>query len=133
MVAVHDRIHPIFAEEFLDALGPRPYLDPLNDMHLATAVDIILGGDGQIVRLGVTKSSGQKAFDIAVLDSIDRAAPFGKPPENIRSRDGNVYFTWEFHRDPIYACSTINARPHWLATVPALDGAAVDGGSDRGR
>jgi hypothetical protein len=29
-----------------------------------------------------------------------------------------VYLHWEFHRDEVYACSTINARP-FLLNVPA--------------
>jgi hypothetical protein len=32
------------------------------------------------------------------------------------SPDGNVYLHWEFHRDEVYACSTMNARPFLLNT-----------------
>ena len=46
-------------------------------------------------------------------------SPFGKPPKAIVSPDGNVYFHWEFHRDPVFACSTMNARPFML-NVAAL-------------
>jgi outer membrane biosynthesis protein TonB len=63
------------------------------------------------------KTSGITAFDIAALDSVQRASPFGTAPSAIVSPDGRVYLHWEFHRDD-YACSTINARPFML-TAPA--------------
>ena len=85
----------------------------------ATALEIVLNrDDGHVVKMGVVRTSGVTAFDIAALDSVQRASPFGKPPSAIVSPDGNVYFHWEFHRDPIYACSTMNARP-FLLNVPA--------------
>src|SRR5206468_12259008 len=74
--------------------------------------------DGHVVKMGVTRTSGITPFDIAALDSVQRASPFGKPPKAIESPDGNVYFHWEFHRDPVFACSTINARPYLLNTPP---------------
>jgi hypothetical protein len=49
---------------------------------------------------------------------VQRSSPFGKPPKAIVSPDGNVYFHWEFHRDPVFACSTINARPFMLTVPP---------------
>ena len=64
-----------------------------------------------MLRRGVTKQSGSTVFDAAALDAIDRAAPFGAAPEAIVSSDGNVYLHWEFHRDPVDACSTRNAHP----------------------
>jgi len=72
--------------------------------------------DGHVVRMGIVRTSGITAFDIAALDAVQRASPFGKPPKAIVSPDGNVYFHWEFHRDPVFACSTINARPFLLNT-----------------
>ena len=29
-----------------------------------------------------------------------------------------MYLHWEFHRDEVYACSTMNARPFMLNTPP---------------
>jgi hypothetical protein len=45
---------------------------------------------------------------------VQRASPFGPAPSAIISPDGNVYLHWEFHRDEVYACSTMNARPFLL-------------------
>jgi hypothetical protein len=64
--------------------------------------------------MGIVKTSGITAFDIAALDAVDRAQPFGPAPNAIVSPDGNVYLHWEFHRDEVYACSTMGARPFIL-------------------
>jgi TonB family protein len=120
LVAIHNRIHPVFAEKQLDVLSRLPKDDRLNDMTLSTDLEIVLAKDtGKIVRLGVTKSSGVAAYDSAVLATVQRAAPFGEAPDIIASPDGNVYVHWEFHRDPMDACTTRNARPYLLARAPA--------------
>jgi hypothetical protein len=67
--------------------------------------------------MGVTRTSGVTAFDISALESVQRASPFGAPPPSIVSPDGNVYLHWEFHRNPLLACSTYFARPY-IIKVP---------------
>ncbi len=117
--AIHNRIHPIFAEQDLASLAGRPKTDALNDLTLMTRIEIVLDGNtGKIVRMGVIKTSGVTAYDVTVLTAIDRAAPFGKAPDEIASTDGNVYLQWEFHRDPIDACTTRNAWPFMLKSAP---------------
>lgn len=112
--AIHNRVHPLFTDTFLLALDRLPAGHPLNDQQLATELEIILNQEsGNVVRMGVIKSSGIVAFDIAALDSFKRAAPFGAPPREITSPDGNVYLHWVFHRNK-EACSTLNARPFLL-------------------
>jgi len=66
----------------------------------------------------VTRTSGVTAYDIGALESVQRASPFGPPPPEIVSPDGNVYLHWEFHRRPEYACSTYFARPYILKGRP---------------
>jgi TonB family protein len=92
-------------------------------------LEIILTKDGHLHKMGIVKTSGITAFDVAALDSVNRAAPFGPAPTAIISPDGNVYLHWEFHRDEVFACSTMNARPFLLkageappAVQPALPG-----------
>jgi hypothetical protein len=110
--AVHNRIHPIFAESFLPSLDRLPGSSPLNNMDIHTELEIAISqDDGHIVRMGVTKTSGVTAFDLGALESVQRASPFGAPPKSIVSWDGNVYLHWEFWRNPYYACSTYFARP----------------------
>ncbi len=115
---IHNRIHPIFADTFLASLDGLPATNVLSDLKLMTRLEIVLSKDGHIIKMGIDKTSGVTAFDIAALDSVQRASPFGPAPTAIVSPDGQVYLHWEFHRDEVFACSTMNARPYIL-NVPA--------------
>ena len=117
---IHNRLHPIFADAFLASLDGLPKAHPMNQRDdMATNVEIVLSReDGRIVKMGVTQTSGVTAFDIAALEAVQRAQPFGAPPDVIVSPDGNVYLHWEFHRNPYYACSTYFARPFLLKAKP---------------
>jgi TonB family protein len=121
---MHNRIHPIFAESFLLSLDGLGKDNPMNDPKIYTRLEIIVTRQGRIVKMGVVKTSGITAFDVAALDSVQRASPFGPPPAAIVSPDGRVYLHWEFHREEAIACSTINAAPFMLnvpAAAPAID------------
>jgi TonB family protein len=119
LVQIHNRIHPVFAEGFLDSLGNLPSAHPLNRPEITTNVEIVLDREeGRITRMGITKTSGVTAFDVAALSAVDAAQPFGAPPREIVSPDGNVYFHWEFHRNRDEACSTYFARPFILKGQP---------------
>jgi TonB family protein len=111
---MHNRIHPIFADSFLGSLDGLPANHPMNDKHLLTRLEIVLTKEGHLKKMGIVKTSGITAFDIAALDAVDRAQPFGPAPTAIVSGDGNVYLQWEFHRDEVFACSTMGARPFIL-------------------
>ena len=114
---IHNRIHPLFADSFLGSLDNLPKTHPMNSPKLATSLEIVVSPkEGRIVKMGVVKTSGITAFDIAALDSVSRAQPFGPAPGAIVSADGNVYLHWEFHRDEVFACSTMHARPFILNT-----------------
>jgi TonB family protein len=115
---MHNRIHPIFAESFLGSLNSLPRSNPLNDLKLMTKLEIVVTRDGHIVRMGIVKPSGVTAFDVAALDSVQRASPFGPAPAAIISPDGRVYLHWEFHRDEMYACSTQGAEP-FILNIPS--------------
>ena len=112
--AMHARIHPIFAESFLVSLGALSADNPLNVQSLIVRLEIVLTKEGRVRSMGVVSSSGETHFDIAALDSVDRAQPFDPPPSEILSPDGNVYLHWEFHRDESHACSTQGSRPYLL-------------------
>jgi hypothetical protein len=116
---IHNRIHPIFADSFLGSLDNLPKTHPLNSPRLITKLEIVVSPkEGRIVKMGIVKTSGITAFDIGALDSVHRAQPFGPAPGAIISPDGNVYLHWEFHRDEVFACSTMHARPFMLTTPP---------------
>jgi hypothetical protein len=111
--AVHARLHPVFADQFLASLDHVHQADPMNAPHLSTTALIVSDGpSGNVVHAGVFRFSGVAAFDAGVLDSVRRAAPFGAAPRDILSPDGNVYLRWEFYRDPFYACSTYFVCPY---------------------
>ncbi|MBS2016608.1 MAG: TonB C-terminal domain-containing protein [Deltaproteobacteria bacterium] len=115
---IHNRIHPLFADSFLGSLDNLPKTHPLNSPRLVTHLEIVVSPkEGRIVKMGIVKTSGITAFDIAALDSVHRAQPFGPAPGAIVSTDGNVYLHWEFHRDEVFACSTMHARP-FLLNIP---------------
>jgi hypothetical protein len=117
---MHERIHPMFADEFLDSLSNLPPDHQLN-RQLKTSLEIVLDGQtGAIVKMGITRTSGVTAFDIGALSSTERAAGkgFGKAPSAILSPDGNVYLHWEYHRNPDVACSNKNARPYLRKSAP---------------
>jgi hypothetical protein len=108
---VHSRIHPIFADQFLMSLEQLPASHPLNDLTLVTTMEIVLEREeGRLVRRGVVNTSGSSSFDVQAIIAVDRAAPFGTPPSEIVSPDGNIYLHWEFRRDQM-ACSTLFAHP----------------------
>ncbi len=115
---IHSRIHPIFADQFLSSLDNLPSSHPMNDPSLMTSLEIVVDREeGRLVRRGVTRTSGVTMFDISAIASVDRAAPFGAPPPEIVSPDGNVYLHWEFRRDDM-ACSTLFAHPYILNVQP---------------
>jgi hypothetical protein len=115
---IHNRLHPIFAGNYLGFLDGLPGSAGLHDNEMATNLEIVLSqANGSIVKMGVTRTSGVTAFDISALESVQRASPFGAPPPSIVSPDGNVYLHWEFHRNPLLACSTYFARPY-IIKVP---------------
>lgn len=113
LAQIHVRLHPIFAEGFVDGLTELPAGHPLNDKTLITRMEIVIKPDGTLHHLGIVKASGVTAFDIAALDAVDRAGPFGKAPQEIVSPDGLAYLHWEFHRDEM-RCSNVNAYPYVL-------------------
>ena len=111
---MHNRMHPIFADELIAALEKAPPDDPRNRKGNVTRLEIVLAGSGELERVTVIRSSGVPAFDEGALDAVRRGAPFGVAPHDILSFDGRVYVHWEFHRDEVLACSTMNARPYLL-------------------
>jgi TonB family protein len=113
---MHQRIHPLFADSFVESLDRLPANDPMNDQHLTTRLEVVLTRDGHIQQMGVVRPSGRMEFDIAALDSVDCAQPFEPTPDAIVSSDGFAYLQWEFRRDEVYSCSTLGARPYVLAT-----------------
>jgi hypothetical protein len=116
---IHDRVHPFFVS-FLGSLDKLPADHPLSDKTLVTRLEIVVSSkDGMVVKMGIVKTSGITAFDIAALDSVNRAQPFAPAEDAIVSPDGNAYLHWEFHRDEVFACSPLHAQLFIVAAKPA--------------
>ena len=112
---MHNRIHPVFAMNFLPTLDRLGETHPMNQMERFARMEIVLNRkSGAIERLGIIRTSGVTAFDVGALESVYSAAPFGKPPVEIISHDGKVYLHWEFYRLPRRACSNQFAFPYLL-------------------
>jgi TonB family protein len=116
---IHNHLHQVFAFKFLGSLDSLSPNHKLNDRTLENEIEIVLDENGEVCQLGVVTGSGSTAFDVGALESIARAAPFAKPPPSILSPDGLLYLHWEFHRDPIYACSTYFVHPFKLKSAPS--------------
>ncbi len=112
---MHNRIHPEFADKVLARLDALALNDALNDTTLITRFEIVIDGKtGNVVRLEVIKPSGQPTFDALGLEALKHAEPFAPAELVLWSTDGNVYVHWELHRDEVFACSTMHARPFLL-------------------
>src|SRR5689334_13566717 len=124
LVGVHNKIHPIFTDSYLEWLTSLPPADPRNDLSRTTLVELVIEQDGTISNLGVVCSSGNEDFDIGVLDAVTQAAPFGTPARVTLSSDDKLYVRWWFSRHPVMGCSTINARAFRLALDAPPDAGA---------
>jgi TonB family protein len=111
MNAMHNQVHPSFAEGYLRALDKLPADDPRNAKSLAVELHVVVDPSGALARLEVGKSSGLPAFDREAAEAFARAAPFPQTPVELEAPDGNVYVRWELRRDEVYSCTTMNARP----------------------
>ena len=102
-------------------MPPSPSLSArmISATYLIDTMIVIDQKTGKLVKMGIVRASGVTVFDVAVMDAVNRAQPFGPAPEVISSPDANVYLHWEFHRDPIDACTTRNARPFILKSAPS--------------
>lgn len=114
LIAMHNKIHPFFSDGYVVSLTGQPAGDPRNDMTLTTLVEVVIARDGTISQLGVVCSSGNEDFDIGVLDSISRAAPFAPPAPATLSNDEKLYFRWWLARNPVLGCAAIYAYPFKL-------------------
>lgn len=131
IASVHRQIHKFWGDGFLAELDRKPDLGayPLN---LVTALEISLKPDGTINQVIISRPSGVLPFDVAAMESVQMAAPFPAPPSAIKSRDGNVYVTWLFHRDD-RQCATDFVNAHILTTPgkPAPPAPAAPAGAAR--
>jgi hypothetical protein len=64
--------------------------------------------------MGLVRSSGVAGFDASGLEAFARAAPFEPTPAEARSSDGNVWMSWQLHREEVFSYSTMNIHTYLL-------------------
>jgi hypothetical protein len=117
LASMHRRIHVLFAEGFLRTL-PAPtqaFAQANPTMH--TRLEIGVGPDGNVARVGVVGTSGDTLFDFGAYNAVMGSQPFDATPSAIRSPDGIVYLHWSFYANE-RQCGTFNAQPYILAQAP---------------
>ncbi len=114
IASMHRKIHPRWGNGFLVDLDRLPATDGFNDFKRWTKLEIVLDRQGRVVKAGIVKPSGYLPFDVAALDVVFSAGPFGPPPRAILSYNGKVYMHWEFWRNH-RQCGTFGANPFILA------------------
>jgi HEAT repeat protein len=97
---LHAHVHKRWANNFLQLIGQNLKLsDPLNDPTRVAEADVIIGGDGKLLNVTLTKKSGFAGFDDAIPEILKDSSPFPKPPQASRSDDDNLHVHWTFARD----------------------------------
>ena len=118
ITTMHRQIHRYWGDGFLADIDRRTGQDAYPS-SLETAIEIAVRSDGSLAGTVFVRNSGSLPFDTAALDAVLSAAPFPTPPDAIKSRDGNVYLTWHFHRDE-RQCHPNYVDMHILTTPPKL-------------
>lgn len=120
LASVHRQIHRFWGDGFLADLDRKTNRD-VYEYSLVTALELAIREDGTLDKVFILKPSGRLEFDTAAILAVNSAAPFPTPPDKIKSKDGNVYVTWLFHRDE-RQCATDFVHPHILDTPPRAPG-----------
>lgn len=115
---VHELIHPLFADGFLDGLTSLDPRDPLNNLELQMTAEFEILESGNISEVRVVRPSGNMVFDAAAVDSLYRAAPYPTPPMQILSWNRRFYVRWGFYRNN-RKCGMFNAEPFILRAPSA--------------
>lgn len=112
ILRMHDRLHPVYSQGWLGSLKELPLDHALRSTELNASIEIVLDGEtGRVRSLGIVESSKIYAFNVAALEALALAGPFGSAPEEIQSGDGNVYLRWKLQSDTEYACAPAFAQP----------------------
>jgi TonB family protein len=84
------RLVNFYWSQNLQNLGPSAQA-LLTRSSYRTVVFVILGGDGTLESVDITRESGVRPLDSAVVDAFRIAGPFANPPSQLVSKDGRVY------------------------------------------
>jgi outer membrane biosynthesis protein TonB len=115
---MHRSIHELWGFGQLEEWEEKSGSSPFNNQNLVTELEIVLNGDGTVDRIGVVRTSGLTAYDVAAVDVVYSAGPYPDPPRAIRSANGKIYLHWHFYRDG-RQCSPAFADPYILENASA--------------
>ncbi len=115
---MHRSIHELWGFGQLEEWEEKSGSSPFNNQNLMTELEIVLNGDGTVDRIGVVRTSGLTAYDVAAVDVVYSAGPYPDPPRAIRSSNGKIYLHWHFYRDG-RQCSPAFADPYILENASA--------------
>ena len=115
---MHRSIHELWGFGQLEEWDEKASASPFNNRNLVTELEIVLNSDGTVQRVGVVRTSGLTAYDVAAVDVVYSAGPYPEPPRAIRSSNGKIYLHWHFYRDE-RQCSPAYADPYILENAPA--------------
>lgn len=118
---MHLRIHDKWGDGALRDFDKLGGSNPLNSPALLVTLEIVVRPDGTLEKAAPVGSSGYLPYDVAAVTAVFDSAPFPKPPESIRSYNGNVYLRWTLHRDT-RQCATSFAEP-FILTGPSAGAA----------
>lgn len=81
-----ERYYGLLRSQVLQNYNLPQTLSEQERMYLKALVAVTIGRTGELLRAKIAKSSGNTAFDSAVLAALQRASPFSPPPEPLRAQ-----------------------------------------------
>jgi TonB family protein len=81
-----ERYYGLLRSQVLQNYNLPQTLSEQERMYLKALVSVTIGRSGELLRARIAKSSGNAAFDSAVLAALQRASPFSPPPDPLRSQ-----------------------------------------------
>lgn len=118
--AVHAKVHPLWADNFLLlAASQLPKEHPINVPSRRVVLDVVLSAKGALLDVRVAKSSGATEFDTSAMESIRAAGTFPPATEAVLSDDGKAYLRWALARDA-RRCSGLSVTRRELPLAEAV-------------
>ena len=115
---MHRSIHELWGFGQLEEWDEKSGSSPFNNQNLVTELEIVLNGDGTVDRVGVVRTSGLTAYDVAAVDVVYSAGPTPIRRGPSAPRTGRSISTGTFYRDG-RQCSPAFADPYILENASA--------------
>ncbi|MBN2576392.1 MAG: energy transducer TonB [Deltaproteobacteria bacterium] len=128
--AVHAKVHPLWADNFLVlAASQLPKDHAINDVSRRVELAVVVASKGALVDVKVAKTSGSSDFDTSAMEVVRAAGNFAAAPEEVLSDDGKVHLRWAFARDD-RRCSELAVTHRELPVPEAVRNMVAQGRDD---